>query len=239
MRRLPFLAALAALLSALPASASDAPSLYVVALKAPPNLSYTGKRLGQVIAAEAKKMGAFEVLGPDAVEERVGRRAYQRLVECAGDAVCLAEVELDLGADRIVGGQLLLLESAYEVRVAQVDRNSGKAIATFARVIPIASRRLVPDTAAASEALLRGEAEGTGAVFVSASTPKAEVKIDGEPAGFTPVTARLKPGKHKVEVEKAGFAKPEPRWVEVVNGDVADVDVKLTPVGPILEQEPR
>lgn len=239
MRRLVAIASLVALAGPARAGSADVPRIFVVALKAPPELTFTGKRLGQTIAAQGAKAGSFEVLGPDAVEERVGRRAYQRLVECAGDARCLAEADVPLGADRIVGGQLVLRESAYEVRAVQVDAKTGKAVSTFARVIPVASRRLVPDVAAASEALLRGELEATGAVFVTASTPRAEVRIDGETAGFTPLTARLKPGKHKVEVEKPGFAKPEPRWVDVVEGDVADVSVKLAPAGPFLEPDAR
>jgi hypothetical protein len=78
--------------------------------------------------------------------------------------------------------------------------------------------------------MLRGETEGTGSLQVSANVPEADVWVDGEPAGRTPVVRRLKPGKHLVQVAKAGYVVSEPRWVEVAEGDEADVQVRLVPL---------
>jgi len=232
VRRLLSLAALSALALAAPARASGTPRMFVLAFKAPPTLAFTGKRLAQAVATEAAKLGTFEVLGPDAVEERVGRRAYQRLVECAGEARCIADADVPLSAERVVGGRLEELESSYEVRVSQVDLGSGRALATFARVVPIGSRQLVAEVVSASGPLLRGEAEGMGELVVSASTPRAEVYVDGRSAGYTPLSMRLKPGSYQVGLEKPGYVKPAPQKVEVSDGDVATVSVALTPLPP-------
>jgi len=232
VRRLaPLLLPLVLLVAARPQAASR-PRLYVVAFKAPPALLFTGKRLAQAVAAQAVKSGAYDVLGPDAIEERLGHHAYARLVECGGEARCIADADVALEADRVVGGQLLARESTYEVRASLVDLKSGEAVSSFARAVPIGSSRLVSEVSAASDALLRGESEGTGVLFVSASAPRAEVKIDGVVTGYTPLTARLKPGKHDVEVEKDGYAKALPQSVEIADGDVADVAVSLTPLSP-------
>jgi hypothetical protein len=227
-------AALAVLLLAPPASA-DGPRLYVLSLKAPAGLTYTGRSLGDVVAREAARLGGFEVLGPDAVEARIGRAAYQRLVDCAGDPRCLAGAGAGLGADRIVGGALAQGPSRYWLQVAQVDVASGRLLAIVTREVPIAARRLPAEVAAASGAVLRGEAEGLGAVLVTANVGQAEVRVDGERIGLTPVSRRLPPGKHLVHVSKAGYAETDPRWVDVVEGQVADVQVQLEPVSPPVE----
>jgi hypothetical protein len=228
---------LAALLLAAPAAA-EGPRLYVLALKAPAGLTFTGKSLGDVVAREAARLGGFEVLGPDAVEARVGRAAYERLVDCAGDARCIAGAGAGLGADRFVGGVLAQGPSRYWLQISQVDVANGRLLAIVTREVPIAARRLTAEVATASRPVLRGEAEGMGAVLVTANVPQAEVRIDGERVGVTPVSRRYAPGKHLVHVSKAGHADAEPRWVDVVEGQVADVRVQLEPIAPSLEGSP-
>jgi len=232
VRGAPVCAALATLLLAAPATAEGPRRLFVLAFKAPPELTFTGKRLAQTVASQAAKDGGFAVVGPDAVEERLGHRAYQRLVACGGEPRCIADSDVVLGADRVIGGQLLLRESAYEVQMSQVEPQGGKLLARVARVVPIGSRRLQEEVGSASLPLLRGESEGKGSLFVSTNVPRAEVRIDGALAGYTPLVARLKPGPHAVEVEKEGYAKPEARSVEVADGEVTEVGVALTPLPP-------
>jgi len=227
-------ASLAALLLAAPAAA-EGPRLCVLALKAPAGLTFTAKSLGDVVAREAAGLGGFEVLGPEAVEARVGRAAYQRLVDCAGDARCIAGAGAGLGADRFVGGVLAQGPSRYWVQISQVDVASGRLLAIVTREVPVAARLLTAEVAAASRPVLRGEAEGMGAILVTASVPEAEVRIDWERVGVTPVSRRYPPGRHLVHVSKAGHADAEPRWVDVREGQVSDVQVRLEPAAPPLE----
>jgi hypothetical protein len=227
-------AALAALLVAAPAAA-EGPRLWVVALKAPAGLTYTARSLGELVAREAARLGAFEVLAPEAVEARVGRDAYQRLVDCAGDARCLARTGAGLGAERIVGGALAQGPSRYWLQISQVDAASGRLLAIVTRDVPIAARRLAAEVAAASGPVLRGEAEGMGTVLVTSEPPEAEVRVDGERVGVTPVSRRLPPGKHLVHVARGGWGEAEPRWVDVVEGQVAEVRVELPPPPPPVE----
>jgi hypothetical protein len=224
-------ASLAALLLAAPAAASG-PRLWVLALKAPPGLTFTGKSLGDVVAREAERLGGFEVLGPDAVEARVGTAAYQRLVDCAGDPRCLAGAGAGLGVDRVVGGSLAQGPSRYWLQITQVDVSGGRLLGVVTREVPIAARRLPAEVAAASVPVLRGEAEGMGAVLVTSNADAAEVRIDGERVGATPTSRRCPPGKHLVHVSKPGYAEAEPRWVEVLEGRVTDVQVRLEPASP-------
>ena len=56
----------------------------------------------------------------------------------------------------------------------------------------------------------------------------ARVSLDGLPAGVAPLILETTPGRHLVEVNKAGFA-PYSKWVEVKKGERGPVLVKLQP----------
>jgi hypothetical protein len=94
------------------------------------------------------------------------------------------------------------------------------------REIPVASRRLQKDVAAAAPALLAGEKDATGVLKVVTQTPGALVAIDDADAGTTPLSRVVKPGKHKVKVSGAGFQDAAPVWVEV-------------PANGLVEHRPR
>jgi hypothetical protein len=206
------------------------PRLYVVAIQAPGSLTFTGKSLGDAVAREASRLGGFEVLGPDEVAARIGTRAYLRLVDCAGDAPCLATSGAPFGADRIVGGRLVQRGSLYQLEIALVDVVAARALATFTGEIPVAARRLQSDVSAASAALLRGESVGQGAILASANVPKAELRVDGELVGLTPMTRPARPGRHRVQVSKPGYEPTEPRWVDVAPGQSVTVTFDLVPL---------
>lgn len=219
---------MAALAAALPARAAG-PRLVVSALRAPPQLTFIGKNAGEAMAQEAQKAGGFEVLGPEAVERAHGRAALRRLVDCADDARCLAEAARPLAAARVVAGWLSRTETAYRVGVVYVDVKRGEAIAFFSREVPIGSRRLLAELAAAMPAMLRGEADAPGTLAVTSNVPGADVSVDGRPVGRTPVNVRLGPGRHQVRVTRQGYIQQEPHWVEVAAGETTLYEVKLYP----------
>jgi hypothetical protein len=199
--------------------------LAVVALEAPPDLTFMGKSVAEAFAAAAAKEGG-EVLAPSAVEAKLGRAGAQALVRCADDARCLAASGAALGVDRIVGGWLRKRGEAYRVALVHVDAKSGERLGGLEREIPIASRRLQRDVAAAAPALLAGGADASGVLKVVTDAPGATVAIDDAEAGTTPLTRTVRPGRHKVHVSGAGFQDATPVWVDV-------------PANGIVEHRPR
>ena len=228
--RTPLLAAAVAAVCASPPALAAEPLLVVAALKAPPNLTFTGKNAGEAVAREARQTRRFDVMGPEEVERTHGRSAAQKLQACADDVKCLAEVARALGAERAVGGWLSQTESTYKVGVVHVDAKKGVALASFTREVPIASRRLLAEVAGATPALLRGEKDAPGKLEVTCNVQGAEVAVGGEPRGKTPVTLELRPGRYQVEVSKAGHIRQDPHWVEVKAGEATRDEVKLYPV---------
>ncbi len=197
----------------------------VAPLEASPDLVFTGKSVAQAFAAQAKEAG-FEVVGPELIEEKLGRAATKSLASCGDDARCLSERSAKLEVDRVVGGWLEKRGATYRVALVQADAKTGQRLGGIEREIPIASRRLQKDIAAAAPGLLAGEADATGILKIATDKPGALVTVDDVPVGTTPVARTVKPGKHKVQVSRTGYAEAEPTWVDV-------------PANGIVEHRPR
>lgn len=211
---------LAALAAATPARAADV-KVAVVALDAPPELTFMGKSTAEAFAREARKAGGWDVMDPAKVEASLGRDGTLALVRCGDDAKCLSEKARKLGVERVVGGWLRRKGESYRVALVHADAATGERLGGMEREIPVASRRLQKDVAAAAPALLAGEKDATGVLKVVTQTPGALVTIDDTDAGTTPLARVVKPGKHKVKVAGAGFQDAAPVWVEVpANGMV-------------------
>lgn len=209
-----------------PASTAGKPTVAVSPLEAAPDLTFTGKSAAQAFAKEASRAG-YTVLGPEAIEEKLGRDATRALVACGDDAKCLAERGAKLGVDRVVGGWLEKRGTAYRVALVHADGKTGARLGALEREIPIASRRLQKDVAAAAPGLLAGGADATGVLKIATDVPGALVTVDDVPVGTTPITRTVKPGKHKVHVSRTGWAETDPVWVVVPANGVLEHRARL------------
>jgi hypothetical protein len=72
----------------------------------------------------------------------------------------------------------------------------------------------------------RGHGELRVVTVSGGRTLWAEVRVDGQPYGATPVSLDLPAGRHSVRVERDGFA-PAQREVEVSAGKTAVVRIEL------------
>lgn len=219
------LSLLAAAAAATPAVAADV-RIAVVALDAPEDLTFMGKSTAEAFASAAQKAGGYQVLVPSKVEASLGRDATRDLVRCGDDAKCLAEKSRKLEVERVVGGRLRRMGEAYRVALVQVDAKTGERLGGIEREVPIASRRLQKDVAAAAPALLGGEKDATGVLKVVTDAAGALVTLDDVEVGTTPFARAVRPGKHKVQVSGPGFQDAAPVWVEV-------------PANGIVEHHPR
>jgi hypothetical protein len=200
-----------------------APRLAVISLDAPADLAATGRSLAEAIA---KKAPGFQVVDPDAAEQKLGKTAYAALARCGDDAECLASKGKKLEVDRILGGRLAKRGSAYRVSLVQADAKTGARVGGLEREVPVASRRLQKDVLDAMPALLQGNQEPTGILRVVTESPGADVTVDGAMVGKTPVAHVVKQGRHQVQVALPGYVDAEPVWLEV-------------PAGGIVEHRPR
>jgi hypothetical protein len=225
----PLLALVVAAAAAAPARAADV-RVAVVALDAPPDLTFVGKSTAEAFARAAERAGGYAVVDPAKVEAALGRDGTLALVRCGDDAKCLAEKARRLDVQRVVGGRLRRQGESYRVALVQADAASGERLGGLEREIPVASRRLQKDVAAAAPALLAGEKDATGLLKVVTDAPGAAVFIDDADAGTTPVARTLKPGRHKVKVTRAGYQDAAPVWVDVQANGILEHRPRLYPI---------
>lgn len=228
VRALLCLLAAAAATAAATARAGDG-RVAVVALDTPPELTFMGKSVAEELARSAAREGRA-VLGPAEVEAKLGRAATADLVRCADDARCLASKAAPLGVERVVGGWLRRRGESYRVALVHADARTGERLGGVEREVPVASRRLQRDVAAAAPALLGGDVEATGVLAVTTVVPGATVTIDGAAVGATPLAHAVRPGRHKVHVSAAGFQDATPVWVDVPASGRVEHRPRLYPI---------
>ena len=107
----------------------------------------------------------------------------------------------------------------YEVRVEQKGYEAQTRRVSLDAGTPSAEVRV---------ALARPAAPASGTADVLSTPPGASVRVDGRPAGVTPLSAlKLKPGKHRIEVALEGHET----WagtVDVAPGESGRVEVRLS-----------
>ncbi|HUM09879.1 MAG TPA: PEGA domain-containing protein [Myxococcaceae bacterium] len=68
--------------------------------------------------------------------------------------------------------------------------------------------------------------------------PPASVSVDGEPAGLSPISARLKPGTHRVRATQEGY-HPYEREVELAPGARVQLELSLVALVPPVATSER
>jgi hypothetical protein len=220
-----------------PTAPAGPPRVAVLPLDAPADLQLLGRSLAEAVAQEAEKAGGFQVIAPAEVIAKLGADGAAQAAQCGESVGCLVGPGLRLGADRIIGGRLDRAGTSYHFALVNVDVKGNAAAARAKREVPIASRRIRQDVVAAVGPLLRGEAAGVGLLAVLTEVAGADVRIDDEAAGRTPLEAKLPAGKHKVEVSQRGKVKVEPFWVDVPVNGRAEQRVRLYDI-PVAEKKP-
>jgi hypothetical protein len=105
--------------------------------------------------------------------------------------------------------------------------------------VPEAERVVIGERIAALERQVGAAVPpaAAGRLAVHTTPPGAAVRVDGEPAGTTPLLADLSAGPHRVEVELAGY-EAATRRVDVVEGQTAAVEFALATAGGPPEARP-
>ena len=158
-----------------------------------------------------------------------------RAASCADDA-CLVTVGLDAQAGYLMVLMIEAAEPGYRVMVLLVDVTNEQMMGSAAFELPA-------DPAAFSTVMtaplgplveaIESPYPTTGTLAITAEQIGAEIIIDGELVGNSPLQPieEVEPGEHQVQVSMEGYLDDE-RTVEVVAGEVATVSVTLQPEPP-------
>jgi PEGA domain len=114
----------------------------------------------------------------------------------------------------------------------------GDAAATFDAYLKEGGKRLSKERRAAVAEELAKVRSLTAGVTVRVSTGAAEVFIDGERVGFTPLDRHLVgPGKKVIRVVREGF-KPHEEIKDLIPGDQIVLSIDLEPIAGYVPQKP-
>ncbi len=163
---------------------------------------------------------------------RVAEAEVRELELPAGceDAACRAEAAREGGVRWLVSASVAVEDRDYAVTVAVTDARGLVPVlrerfeCQICGLDELAERTADVTAKLVAAALEQGTAEGHVAVVTA--PPGASVTVDGTMVGETPVALDLEPGRHRVRVERAGYAVVEREVVVPAGGDLR-LDVPL------------
>ncbi|MBC8074054.1 MAG: PEGA domain-containing protein, partial [Deltaproteobacteria bacterium] len=181
------------------------------------------------------RRGAFDIVPPTAVLERDGKAAS------CDDKACLQRVAEATNATHLVRAKVIVRDRDYDVRVELVDGRTGAVAATSEEGCEICGVVDAGSLMASASATLRTKldalAKGPSVLTVKSEPLGAEVRIDGEIVGVTPLERPIIPGERVVRVSKEGFIAVE-REITVVEGVAEEVAFGLDKVPSRLPKRP-
>jgi hypothetical protein len=179
--------------------------------------------------------GAFAVVSPkDVVASDPGA------AECQ-DSKCYTKVARATSATHVVRAKVTVRDRDYDVEVELIDGGSGKVVATSKEGCEICGVVDAGSLMASASATLRTKldalAKGPSTLRVTSTPEGAEVTVDGQIVGVTPVSRPVIAGKRIVRVSKEGFIAVE-REVTVVEGVAEELGFELEKVPSRLPKRP-
>lgn len=179
--------------------------------------------------------GAFGVVGPAAVLS-----ASPKADGCA-KSKCLAAAASDTGATHVLRARVTVVDRDYSVAVELYDGRTGESLAKTdesCEICGITDAGNLMETAAATlRTKLDALAKGPSTLSIVSEPEGAEVRLDGEIIGVTPMERPVVPGKAVVRVSKEGFIGIE-REVELVEGVAESLTFELEKVPSRLPSRP-
>ena len=190
-------------IAAPPSASTDiAPKTAILPLVVEGELPDTDREALTNQLVEGLQRGSFEVVTPDQVVAAAGDK------DCDKPA-CMTKIAEQTGATHIVRAVVQVVDRDYTVSVGLYDGKDGTKVVSssdgceICGVVDVGG--LMETQAATLRTKLDALASGPAAVNITSEPPEAEVTLDGEPFGVTPVDKPIIPGDHVIRVSKEGY----------------------------------
>ncbi|MCX4242825.1 PEGA domain-containing protein [Paraliomyxa miuraensis] len=149
------------------------------------------------------------------------------------DEGCMSELAAKAGVTHLVRPSVRLQESDYVITLAVVDGITGQVIHEAQQVCELCGLTEAIEVAGSlagslKEHLVAPDAQ-TGTLSISSSPTGAEVLVDGQPVGVTPLQMALPIGSHQLTLRRGGFESIDSD-VSIEAGLTATIELALTPV---------
>jgi len=179
--------------------------------------------------------GAFGVVRPEAVLS-----ASPKAAGCT-DSKCLSKIASESSATHVLRARVTVVDRDYMVALELYDGRSGDSLAKTdegCEICGITDAGALMETAAATlRTKLDALAKGPSTLSITSTPEGAEVLLDGEIIGVTPLVRPVVPGKAVIRVSKEGFIAIE-REVQLVEGVAESLTFELEKVPSRLPSRP-
>ena len=178
--------------------------------------------------------GSFEVVSPDQVIAAAGGG------DCSKPG-CMQKIADKTGASHIVRAIVEVVDRDYTVRVELYDGSDGTKIVSASDGCEICGvadvGNLIETQAATLRTKLDALASGPASIVVRSDPEGAEVTLDGEPYGVTPLDKPIIPGDHVIRVSKDGYISVQEKRT-FVEGARESLNYELEKVPSRLPKRP-
>jgi len=160
--------------------------------------------------------GGYQVIPREEIRERLRAQQVESYKLCY-DEKCQIELGRELAAQMSLASQIMKIGDRCQVTAVLYDLKrsaSTQASSSEASCDEISLLKAIKEL---SRKLRRApEEEGAGILLVKTDPPGAEVKVNGDEVGTSPVTVKNLPaGRHVVEARKGGVAAKQTSRVRV------------------------
>jgi hypothetical protein len=179
--------------------------------------------------------GNFEIVTPDAVQAEKADA-----VEC-DKPKCFEQIADATDATHVVRAKVIVRDRDYDVQIELFDGKTGTSLAKTSEGCEICGIADAADLVGSGAATLRTKldalAKGPSMLTLTSAPEGAEVRVDGEIVGVTPLERPVVPGKRVLRVSKEGFIAVE-REVTFVEGVSEQLSFELDKVPSRLPSRP-
>jgi len=174
-----------------------------------------------ILRAEVARLPGVTAVDPMKAGRTVG-------AECKGALKCLAAAGLQVNADELIYGTVAGFGDQYSIALKRLLVRGGREQGRVTELLSGEREMLIDGVRAAAFKLLL-PTQFVGTVQIELEETGADVYIDGELVGTTPLTkpvANLSPGQHALKIVKQGFADFD-KFIDVRFARVSVVKVNL------------
>jgi hypothetical protein len=183
------------------------------------------ERLDGLLRMEVSRLAGTSLPAREQVSALLRRRADLR--NCTGGVGCLSAIGAALGVDKVIAGNVGGLAASYVVNLKLVDVDQRREVRRIQETLSGAAHQLIEAVRVAAYGLVAPE-RWRGALRVLVSLPGADVYLNGELLGQSPLPTRhgLRVGTYTLRVSKRGY-EDTLRLVKIRFQKTAEVVVQL------------
>jgi hypothetical protein len=182
-----------------------------------------GRDIGLRMAKQLRDLSSLQVIDLLEARRKLGPRVDAEVARCGGEARCVGAIGTQLGTDEVL---LVGISQLGDLIVAlqRIDARRGQAGARLAESLPPESEISDEQVVNWLKQLFPPETfRRYGSIVVEADQTGAQVTLNKEPAGKTPIKAPLKvraPATYELKVAKSGYVPFEARIDVLPDGNL-------------------